>query len=110
MPAQTDYYQTLGVKRDASTDEIKKAYRRLARKYHPDLNPGDKASEDRFKKVQEAFDILSDSKKKKMYDQFGFYSESGFPGGSQPPPNAQPETAAMIGLRTRVSRAQSVKS
>lgn len=88
MPASSDYYQTLGVKRDASSEDIKKAYRRLARKHHPDLNPGDKASEERFKKVQEAFDVLSDSKKKKMYDQFGFYSDSGFPGGAQPPPNA----------------------
>src|SRR5712691_8677355 len=79
--AQQDYYQTLGVDRKADAEEIRKAYRRLARKHHPDLNPGDKASEDRFKKVQEAYDILSDPKKKQMFDQFGFYSENGVPGG-----------------------------
>ncbi len=79
--AQPDYYQTLGVARDASEDDIRKAYRKLARKHHPDLNPGDKAAEDRFKKVQEAYDILSDPKKKSMYDQYGFYSENGMPGG-----------------------------
>jgi molecular chaperone DnaJ len=77
---QKDYYKTLGVKRTASADEIRKAYRRLARKYHPDVNPGDKAAEDRFKDVQEANDILSDKKKREMYDQFGFYSPGGFPG------------------------------
>ncbi len=77
MPAkQQDYYETLGVKRGANADDIRKAYRRLARKHHPDLNPGDKAAEDRFKKVQEAYDILSDDKKKQMYDQYGFYSEN----------------------------------
>src|SRR6202011_1249901 len=75
-----DYYETLGVARTADAEEIRKAYRKLARKYHPDLNPGDKSSEDRFKNVQEAYDILSDSKKRQMYDQFGFYSENGFPG------------------------------
>src|SRR5215469_11183665 len=75
-----DYYETLGVARDADADEIRKAYRKLARKHHPDLNPGDKAAEDRFKKVQEAYDILSDPKKKQMYDQVGFYSENGAPG------------------------------
>ncbi len=80
MPSQ-DYYQTLGVGRDASADDIRKAYRKLARKHHPDLNPGDKAAEDRFKKVQEAYDVLSDDKKKQMYDQVGFYSENGMPGG-----------------------------
>ncbi len=79
MPARKhDYYQTLGVARDADADEIRKAYRKLARKHHPDLNPGDKAAEERFKKVQEAYDILSDPKKKQMYDQYGFYSENGF--------------------------------
>ncbi len=86
MNSNKDYYQTLGVKRDASADEVRKAYRRLARKFHPDLNPGDKTSEERFKQVQEAYDILSDAKKRKMFDQFGFYSESGIPGGGQQPP------------------------
>lgn len=85
MPSTNDYYKTLGVKRDASADDIRKAYRRLARKYHPDLNPGDKASEERFKQVQESYDILSDAKKRKMFDQYGFYSENGFPGGTPPP-------------------------
>jgi molecular chaperone DnaJ len=85
MPSAKDYYKTLGVKRDASSDDIRKAYRRLARKYHPDLNPGDKASEERFKEIQEANDILSDGKKRKMYDQVGFYSEQGFPGAGAAP-------------------------
>jgi molecular chaperone DnaJ len=78
MPAQSqDYYGTLGVSRSASQEEIRKAYRKLARKHHPDLNPGDKAAEERFKKVQEAYDILSDATKRQMYDQYGFYSEHG---------------------------------
>src|SRR5579862_7429920 len=75
-----DYYDTLGVSRKADADEIRKSYRKLARKHHPDLNPGDKSAEERFKNVQEAYDILSDPKKRQMYDQYGFYSESGFPG------------------------------
>jgi len=83
--AQLDYYHTLGVAREAVADEIRKAYRKLARKHHPDLNPGDKTAEDRFKKVQEAYDILSDPKKKQMYDQYGFYSENGMPGGAGGP-------------------------
>src|SRR5450631_4044758 len=72
-----DYYETLSVARGASEDDIRKAYRKLARKYHPDLNPGDKSAEDRFKNVQEAYDILSEPKKRPMYDQYGFYSENG---------------------------------
>jgi molecular chaperone DnaJ len=80
-----DYYKTLGVERGADADEIRKAYRRLARKYHPDLNPGDKSAESRFKDVQHAYDILSDAKKRQMYDQFGFYSESGMPGDGGAP-------------------------
>jgi molecular chaperone DnaJ len=74
--AKEDFYKILGVKRDAKPEEIKKAYRRLARKYHPDVNPGDKASEDRFKQMSEAFDILSDPKKRKVYDRFGEYSDN----------------------------------
>jgi len=72
-----DYYETLGVPRSAEAEEIRKVYRKLARKFHPDLNPGDKSAEERFRNVQEAYDVLSDSKKRQMYDQFGFYSENG---------------------------------
>lgn len=66
-----DYYQTLGVSRSAGDDEIKKAYRKLAMKYHPDRNPGDKAAEEKFKDVQKAYDTLSDKEKRAMYDQIG---------------------------------------
>src|ERR1700683_2218938 len=85
-----EYYETLGVSRNATADEIRKAYRRLARKYHPDLNPGDKSSEERFKNVQEAYDVLSDPKKRPMYDQYGFYSENGFTGAG-PGPGGGPQ-------------------
>jgi molecular chaperone DnaJ len=74
--AKEDYYQILGVKKDAKPEEIKKAYRRLARKYHPDVNPGDKSAEERFKLITEAHDVLSDEKKRKVYDRFGQYSDS----------------------------------
>ncbi|RMG09649.1 MAG: molecular chaperone DnaJ, partial [Acidobacteria bacterium] len=74
--ANKDYYSILGVKRDAKPDEIKKAYRRLARKYHPDVNPGDKVAEEKFKEIQEAYDVLSDEKKRKVYDRFGYYSDN----------------------------------
>ena len=70
-----DYYAQLGVKKDASADEIKKAYRKLALKYHPDKNPGDQKAEEKFKEITEAYAVLSDSEKKRQYDQFG---ESGF--------------------------------
>ncbi len=103
MPTQTkDYYGLLGVKKNASAEEIRKAFRKLARKYHPDVNPGDKTAEERFKAISEANDVLSDSKKRKIYDQLGYYSDNispeaaeayaragggtggGFPGGGFP--------------------------
>ncbi|MGI4855164.1 MAG: DnaJ C-terminal domain-containing protein [Janthinobacterium lividum] len=71
-----DYYGTLGVKKTATPDEIRKAFRKLARKHHPDVNPGDKKAEEKFKEISEANDVLSDDKKRKVYDQVGFYSDS----------------------------------
>ena len=92
-----DYYELLGVKKSASAEDIRKAFRKLARKYHPDVNPGDKSAEEKFKAISEANDVLSDPKKRKIYDQVGFYSDNidpataeayaragqsgGFPGG-----------------------------
>src|ERR1700744_5086709 len=79
MPGPTDkkdYYGLLGIKKTASADEIRKAFRKLARKYHPDVNPGDKSAEEKFKQISEANDVLSDPKKRKIYDQVGFYSDN----------------------------------
>ena len=76
-----DYYSVLGVSRQATPDELKKAFRKLAMKFHPDKNPGDKSAEEKFKEVTEAYDVLSDPKKKQMYDQFGhanFNNQQGF--------------------------------
>src|SRR3954449_9332695 len=98
MATQTkDYYGALGVKKTATAEEIRKAFRKMARKYHPDVNPGDKKAEEKFKEISEANDVLSDPKKRKIYDQVGFYSDNidpataeayargggsgGFPGG-----------------------------
>nr|MBC8412896.1 molecular chaperone DnaJ [bacterium] len=86
MSATNDYYELLGVKKGATADEIKKSYRKLARKYHPDLNPGDISSEKKFKEINEAYEVLSDSKRKQEYDQYGkaaFEGGQGY-GGAQP--------------------------
>lgn len=80
--AKKDFYSVLGVPRTAQPDELKKAYRKLAMKYHPDKNPGDKKAEETFKEITEAYEILSDPKKREMYDQYGFSGgQQGFPGG-----------------------------
>ena len=78
MPTTTkkDYYETLGVKKSASAEDIRKAFRKLARKYHPDVNPNNKTAEEKFKALSEANDVLSDPKKRKIYDQLGFYSDN----------------------------------
>ena len=95
--ANKDYYATLGVKKTATPEEIRKAFRKAARKYHPDVNPNDKRAEEKFKEISEANDVLSDEKKRKIYDQVGFYSDQIDPaqaeayaraqreGGQQPP-------------------------
>ncbi len=94
--AQKDYYGILGVSRTAKPEEIRKSYRHLARKYHPDVNPGNKGAEEKFKQLSEAYEILSDEKKRKIYDQYGFYSDNlppgGYPPGSGPggPTNSPP--------------------
>ena len=90
-PGKKDYYEILGVSRGASADEIKKAYRALTRKYHPDANPGDKEAEAKYKEINEANEVLSDPKKRAQYDQFGYVGDvppdGGFggPGGHRPP-------------------------
>ena len=80
-----DYYEVLGVEKSASADDIKRAYRKLAGKYHPDRNPGDKSAEEKFKEIGEAYEVLSDSDKRARYDQFGFNDPmAGMGGGGNP--------------------------
>ena len=117
-----DYYEILGVKKAASAEDIRKAFRKLARKYHPDVNPGDKSAEEKFKAISEANDVLSDPKKRKIYDQVGFYSDNidpataeayaragggsgagpggfpgGFPGGTGPGGGSAPDVVRRAG-------------
>lgn len=82
-----NYYDILKVSKEASTEEIKRSYRKLARQYHPDLNPGDKAAEEQFKTISEAYDVLSDVEKRSKYDQFGqYWQQQGFQNRAVPNP------------------------
>src|SRR5947199_973952 len=91
MAGRPDYYKTLGVGKNATDEEIKKAYRKLARQYHPDRNPGDKQAEANFKEVQSAYDVLSDKDKRARFDRYGFAGpEGGMPGGGQGFPGGFP--------------------
>src|SRR5579863_410566 len=96
---QKDYYGTLGVPRDAKPEAIRKAYRHLARKHHPDLNPGNKAAEEKFKAISEAYEVLGDEKKRKVYDQFGFYSDN-IPAGAYAGPGGAAGAYANAGTGT----------
>src|SRR5947199_1885954 len=80
---QKDYYGALGVKKTASSEEIRKAFRKLARKYHPDVNPNNKVAEEKFKEISEANDVLTDPKKRKIYDQLGYYSDNVDPAAAE---------------------------
>ena len=82
MADKRDYYEVLGVSRSATDEELKKAYRQLARKYHPDLHPDDPTCEDKFKEITEAYEVLSNQEKRQMYDQYGHAAfENGGMGG-----------------------------
>src|ERR1051325_3263174 len=92
MATQTkDYYAELGVSRTSTDDQIKAAYRKLARKHHPDLNPGDKAAEERFKELQQAYDVLSNPETRQLYDQYGENWKVVQQTGQAPPPNRSEE-------------------
>src|ERR1700688_3641060 len=96
--AKHDYYELLGVARKATAKDIRTAFRKLARKYHPDLNPGDKSAEEKFKQLQEAYDVLSDSKKRQMYDQHGFYSDNFNPGSATAGGGSDDDAAVNFGF------------
>ena len=106
MAAQRDYYQLLGVAETATTDEIKKAFRRLAKQHHPDRNPNNPQAAERFKEINEAHDVLSDAEKRKKYDTLRRYGAFAGPGGGPKRPWMQyaPNSAAWLKSLTPIRR------
>ena len=100
MAEKRDYYDVLGVSKNATEDEIKKAYRSLAKKYHPDLNPGDKEAEEKFKEINEANEVLSDATKRSQYDQFGHSAFEAGGGAGDPHGGARIQLASRAGGQT----------
>jgi curved DNA-binding protein CbpA len=111
MATQTkNYYDILSVKKNASAEDIRKAFRKLARKYHPDVNPGNKSAEEKFKELSEANDVLSDPKKRKIYDQLGYYSDNINPAAAEAYVRAEQVDSADIPEVFRAEAAHKAKS
>ncbi len=116
MAAKRDYYEVLGVKKDADENTIKKAYRKLAKKYHPDSNAGDAGAEQKFKEVTEAYNVLSDKEKRKLYDRFGHAAfdgsapEGGYAGAGTEPEPALAALAEAVFMASAVEILAAIRS
>ena len=106
--SKRDYYEVLGINRSADEKEIKRAYRKLAKKYHPDMNPGDKQAEQKFKEITEAYNVLSDQEKKKLYDQYGFAAFEEEPDLALVPADSAAAALAMEAIRNTILKVETI--